>query len=52
MIIYKVLLSLLMILFGISVSGATTINVGPGETYTTIQSAIDAANAEDVISVS
>ncbi len=52
MILDKVLLSLLMILFGISVSSATTINVGPGQTYTTIQSAIDASNTDDVISVS
>ena len=52
MISNKVLLSLFLILLGTSASGATTINVGPGQTYSTIQSAIDAANADDMISVS
>ena len=52
MISNKVLLSLFLILLGTSASGATTINVGPGQTYSIIQSAIDAANADDMISVS
>ena len=41
-----------MILLGSGAASAATLNVGQGQTYTTIQSAINAANPGDVISVS
>ena len=41
------------LIFGTVVAQAATLNVGPGQTYTTIQSAIDAAPASsDTIQVS
>ncbi len=40
-----------MLFFGVVPVWADTINVGPGETYTTIQAAINAANDGDTIQV-
>ncbi len=51
MISRRILLSLIMIFFGIGFAGAATLNVGKGETYATIQSAVEASNTGDVISV-
>ncbi|NJD76973.1 MAG: hypothetical protein FIB08_07750 [Candidatus Methanoperedens sp.] len=51
MISRKTLLIVLVILSGIEVTNAATLNVGDGQTYTTIQSAIDASNTGDEISV-
>ncbi len=47
----KILISICVILLSIEFASAATLNVGQGQTYTTIQSAIDAANTGDVISV-
>ena len=41
---------LLLILFS-GLAGAATLEVGPGQNYLTIQSAVDAANTGDVVSV-
>lgn len=40
-----------IVLLNIGFAGAATLNVGAGQAYTTIQSAIDAANTGDIISV-
>ncbi len=48
----KILICIAAILLNIGFAGAATLNVGQGQTYATIQSAIDAANTGDVISVS
>ena len=48
----KIVFSLIALLLGTGLAGAATLNVGQGQQYTTIQSAIDAAVAGDVISVS
>ncbi len=47
----KIIICVLAILVNIGFAGAATLNVGPGETHTTIQSAIDAANPGDTVSV-
>lgn len=47
----KILISICVILLNIGFANAATLNVGQGQAYTTIQSAIDAANPGDVISV-
>ncbi len=47
----KILLSICIIMLNIGFASAATLNVGQGQTYTTIQSAIDAAKTGDVISV-
>lgn len=47
----KILISIFVILLNIGFANAATLNVGQGQAYTTIQSAIDAANTGDVISV-
>lgn len=44
-------LGVLIVLLNIGFAGAATLNVGAGQAYTTIQSAIDAASTGDVISV-
>ena len=51
MISNKIVLCILMILLGIGAASADTLNVGQGQTYPTIQSAIDSAKTGDVISV-
>ncbi|HEY9205483.1 MAG TPA: NosD domain-containing protein [Candidatus Methanoperedens sp.] len=51
MISRKILLIVLVILLNLETASAATLNAGKGQTYTTIQSAIDAANTGDVISV-
>lgn len=48
----KILISICVILLNIGAASAATLNVGQGQTYTTIQSAINAAKTGDVISVS
>ncbi|MCZ7392411.1 MAG: NosD domain-containing protein [Candidatus Methanoperedens sp.] len=48
----KILISICVIWLSIGFANAATLNVGQGQTYTTIQSAIDAAKTGDVISVS
>jgi len=52
MITYKVMFFILVTFLLAGTSGATTLSVGPGEGYSTIQSAIDASEIGDVISVS
>ncbi len=47
----KILIGVFIILLNIGFAGAATLNVGTGQAYTTIQSAIDAANTGDIISV-
>lgn len=47
----KILISICVILLNLGFASATTLNVGQGQTYTTLQSAVDAANTGDVISV-
>ncbi len=47
----KIFLSIFVILLSSGFASAATLNVGQGQTYTTIQSAIDTANTGDVISV-
>lgn len=47
----KILISICVILLSIEFASAATLNVGQGQTYSTIQSAIDAAKTGDVISV-
>lgn len=47
----KIVISICVILLNLGFAGAATLNVGQGQTYTTIQSAIDAANAGDVVTV-
>lgn len=47
----KILIGVFIILLNIGFAGAATLNVGAGQPYTTIQSAIDAANTGDIISV-
>ncbi len=48
----KIIISICVILLSTGFASAATLNVGQGQTYTTIQSAIDAANTGDVVSVS
>ena len=48
----KILISICVILLNIGFASAATLNVGQDQTYKTIQSAVDAANTGDVISVS
>ncbi len=52
MVSYKILISLCVLIMTIGSASSATLNVGQGQTYTTIQSAISAANTGDVISVS
>jgi parallel beta-helix repeat protein len=47
----KILVGIFIVLLNIGFAGAATLNVGAGQAYTTIQSAIDAANIGDIISV-
>ncbi len=47
----KIILGIFVMLLSIGATNAATLNVGQGQTYTTIQSAIDAAKTGDVISV-
>lgn len=47
----KILISISLILLNIGIASAATLDVGQGQAYATIQSAIDAANTGDVISV-
>jgi len=47
----KSFVCILAILVNIGFAGATTLNVGVGQPYTTIQSAVEAANPGDTISV-
>ncbi len=47
----EIMSGLLVILLSTGFAGASMINVGPGQPYATIQSALDAANSGDVISV-
>ncbi len=49
---YKIIPCILVILLSIGFANAATLNVGQGQTYSTIQSAVDAATSGDVISVS
>jgi parallel beta-helix repeat protein len=51
MTINKILIGIFIVLLNIGFAGAATLNVGTGQAYTTIQSAIDAANTGDIISV-
>lgn len=48
----KNVICILAILINVGIAGAATLNVGPGQTYATIQSAVDAANPGDTIAVS
>ncbi len=48
----KILIGICAILLNIGFASAATLNVGQGQAYTTIQSAINAANQGDVIAVS
>ncbi len=48
----KYVFSILAIFLTVGFAGANTLNVGQGQAYTTIQSAIDSANPGDVIAVS
>ena len=48
----KIIISICVILLSMELAGAATLNAGQGQAYATIQSAIDAANTGDVISVS
>ncbi len=52
MILNRIIAGMLVILICIGIAGASTLNVGQGQTYSTIQSAIDASEAGDLISVS
>lgn len=47
----KIVLSICMIILNIGFVSAATLNVGQGQAYTTIKSAIEAASTGDVISV-
>ena len=49
--LYKPLLMAMITFMAVNMVQAATINVGPGETYTTIQAAIDNASPGDVIEV-
>ncbi len=46
-----IVIGILVILLSLGITAAETLNVGTGQKFTTIQSAIDAANPGDVISV-
>ncbi|HEY9246400.1 MAG TPA: NosD domain-containing protein [Candidatus Methanoperedens sp.] len=52
MILRKIVLILFVMLFSLGFADGATLKVGTGQTYATIQSAVDAANTGDVISVS
>ncbi|GFO97298.1 hypothetical protein ig2599ANME_1498 [groundwater metagenome] len=52
MILNKILLGMFVIILCVGFAGAETLNVGPGQAYSTIQAAIDASQTGDVISVS
>jgi parallel beta-helix repeat protein len=47
----KIIIGICLIILNIGFASAATLNVGQGQTYATIQSAIDAAKTGDVISV-
>ncbi len=49
---YKIIPCILVILLCIGFANAATLNVGQGQTYATIQSAVNAAKTGDVVSVS
>ncbi len=48
----KAVLSIIVLLSCAGLAGAATLNVGQGQAYTTIQSALDASGTGDIISVS
>ncbi len=48
----KLLISIFVILLSAGLTGAATLNVGEGQAYATVQSAVNAASEGDVISVS
>lgn len=52
MISYRIFFCMLALFLAAGTAGAATLNVGQGQTYSTIQSAIDASETGDVISVS
>lgn len=52
MISYNIFFCMLALFLAAGTAGAATLNVGQGQTYSTIQSAIDASQTGDVISVS
>jgi parallel beta-helix repeat protein len=52
MISNKILSCILVLILAAGTAGAATLNVGQGQTYSTIQSALDASETGDVISVS
>lgn len=47
----KIIIGICVILLSIDFASAATLNVGQGQTYTTIQSAIDVAQTGDIVSV-
>jgi parallel beta-helix repeat protein len=47
----KIIISICLIILNIGFASAATLNAGQGQTYATIQSAIDAAQTGDIISV-
>ncbi|MFZ3058998.1 MAG: NosD domain-containing protein [Candidatus Methanoperedens sp.] len=47
----KIIIGICLIILNIGFASAATLNVGQGQTYATIQSAIDAAQTGDIISV-
>ena len=47
----KIIIGICLIIFSIGFASAATLNVGQGQTYATIQSAINAAKTGDIISV-
>ncbi len=51
MTINKILTGIFIVLLNIGFASAATLNVGTGQVYSTIQSAIDAANTGDIVSV-
>ncbi len=51
MVYNKITIGICLIIFNIGFASAATLNVGQGQAYATIQSAIDAAQTGDIISV-
>lgn len=49
---YNIFFYMLALFLAIGTAGAATLNVGQGQTYSTIQTAVDASETGDVISVS
>jgi len=48
----KIVFGIVALLLSAGPGGASTLNVGPGEEYSTIQSAVNSANYGDIVSVS